>query len=1080
MMSSSNEIHDIDVVTAQTLTGEDSIITIPAQRVLHRHKSFKDLFPPFLPRKVAAEVIATFLLVFVTCGAAALNKNNPGVVSQLGASVAGGLIVTVMIYAVGHISGAHMNPAVTLAFAVSKHFPWIQVPFYWSAQFTGAMVASFILRELLHPITVIGTTTPSGTAARALVMEIIVTFSMMFVTLAVATDTRAVGELAGLAVGSAVCITSILAGPVSGGSMNPARTLGPAVASRIYDSLWVYFVGPALGTLSGAMAYKLIRMSDKPSHLLVAAAEQYVGSSSITTIVAPKSPSTPLKLRRMKSLEMASPRHVNTLDMSLRHVHQVHALASKTGLDADPLVAGKILLLAATILPDALDYARRLFFLTPSPDPFMYNTLIRGVSDSDEPPRHAVLLYSRMRQRSVPPDSFSFAFLLKVAANSKSLILGRQLHSHVVHHGLDAHLFVATTLVSMYAECGRIASARKTFDGIPQPNVVAWNAIMTAYFRVGDVGNAESVFDEMPLRNLTSWNIMLAGYTRAGELEAAKRLFISMLQKDSVSWSTMIVGFANHGLFNDAFGFFRQLLREGLRPNEVSLTGVLTACSQAGAFETGKILHGHMEKSGLNTITAVANALLDLYARCGSLEMARRVFNYEMGKKSVISWTSMIAALAMHGHGNEAIKLFDEMEKHGPKPDGVTFISLLYACSHSGMVEQGYHFFHKMEDAYGIKQSIEHYGCMVDLFGRAGLLEKAYDFIIQMPMEPNAIIWRTLLGACSIHGNVNLAELVRSKLSAVEPGNPGDYVLLSNIYAVAGKWKDVANVRRTMSNDSVRKSPGWSSIEVDKVVYMFVANDEQSSVRVEAHEKLIEIMSRLRKEGHVPEIASVLHDIEDEEKEDAIVLHSEKLAVAFGIARLSSKSVIRIVKNLRICKDCHVVMKLISKVYEREIVNSIVKNLRICRDCHVVMKLISKSLIVKNLRICRDCHVVMKLISKNSIVKNLRICRDCHVVMKLISKSLIVKNLRICRDCHVVMKLISKNSIVKNLRICRDCHVVMKLISKNSIVKNLRICGDCHVVMKLISKVYAREIVVRDRSRFHYFKDGSCSCRDYW
>ncbi|XP_074570203.1 aquaporin NIP2-2-like [Curcuma longa] len=302
-MSSSNEIHDIEVITAQNFAAAaDTFAWAGAGAGLRRQKSFKDFFPPHLFRKVVAEVIATFLLVFVTCGAGALNRNNPGVVSQLGASVAGGLVVTVMIYAVGHISGAHMNPAVTLAFAVARHFPWIQVPFYWSAQFTGAMVAAFILRELLHPITILGVTTPSSTAARALVMEIIVTFTMMFVTAAVATDTRAVGELAGLAVGSAVCITSILAGPVSGGSMNPARTLGPAVASKIYNSLWVYFVGPVVGTVSGATAYNFIRMSEKPPP---------PQSATETADSAPIDKSPSLKLRRTRSQEMAaaSPRN---------------------------------------------------------------------------------------------------------------------------------------------------------------------------------------------------------------------------------------------------------------------------------------------------------------------------------------------------------------------------------------------------------------------------------------------------------------------------------------------------------------------------------------------------------------------------------------------------------------------------------------------------------------------------------------------------------------------------------------------------------------------------------------------------
>ncbi|KAK9064807.1 hypothetical protein SSX86_016189 [Deinandra increscens subsp. villosa] len=216
-------------------------------------------------RQVVAEMVATFLMVFVTCGCAAVGSNEH-LVSQLGVSLASGLIVTVMIYAVGHISGAHMNPAVTIAFATFRHFPWKQVPFYVIAQFTGSISASFALRILLQPIKNLGTTTPSGTHLQALTMEIIVTFAMMFVTSAVATDTKAIGELAGIAVGSAVCITSILAGPVSGGSMNPARTIGPALVSNNYKGIWVYIVGPITGTLSGVLCYSFIRSANEPEH----------------------------------------------------------------------------------------------------------------------------------------------------------------------------------------------------------------------------------------------------------------------------------------------------------------------------------------------------------------------------------------------------------------------------------------------------------------------------------------------------------------------------------------------------------------------------------------------------------------------------------------------------------------------------------------------------------------------------------------------------------------------------------------------------------------------------------------------
>ncbi|KAI3503322.1 hypothetical protein L1887_31762 [Cichorium endivia] len=246
-------------------TDELSIaIDTPENQQLQVSTMFQVYYPPDFLRKVVAEVVATFLLVFVTCGAAALSTTDEHRVSHLGASLSGGLIVTVMIYAVGHISGAHMNPAVTIAFATVRHFPWNQVPFYAGAQVVGSISASFALKVLLHPLKHLGTTTPSGTDFQALIMEIIVTFTMMFVTSAVATDSKAVGELAGIAVGSSVCITSILAGPVSGGSMNPARTIGPAIASNVYRSIWVYIVGPITGTISGAMCYSFVRATNEP------------------------------------------------------------------------------------------------------------------------------------------------------------------------------------------------------------------------------------------------------------------------------------------------------------------------------------------------------------------------------------------------------------------------------------------------------------------------------------------------------------------------------------------------------------------------------------------------------------------------------------------------------------------------------------------------------------------------------------------------------------------------------------------------------------------------------------------------
>ncbi|XWS37358.1 hypothetical protein CRYUN_Cryun19dG0036100 [Craigia yunnanensis] len=443
--------------------------------------------------------------------------------------------------------------------------------------------------------------------------------------------------------------------------------------------------------------------------------------------------------------------------------------------------------------------ARRFFLHFPNPDVFMYKTVIRGFSESGTPQNSFSAFIDMHRKSMVPPDRFSFAFVLKAAANYGSLRPGIQLHFQALVHGFSTHLFVGSTLISMYGECNSVYFAKNVFEQMLEANVVAWNAIVTVCFRCGDVKGAK-MFDMMPFKNSTSSNVMLAGYAKAGEMELALKVFWEMKVRDGVSLSTMIVGFVHNGCFHEAFGYFRELQWVGLRPNEVSLTGVLSSCAQGGAFEFGKILHGFIEKSGFNSITSVNNAL---------------------------KWICMQEGLAMHGYAEDAVQGFHEMERCGIRPDWITSLLLLHACSHAGLIEQGCSYFYRMKDVYDIEPTIKRYGCMVDL-------------LFSVPAE--------FLGTLSW----------RSK-----------------------KLKDVATVRRTTA---------------------------------EAYEKLNEIILRLKLEGgYVPEVASVLHDIEEEEKEDSVSKHSEKLAVAFGISRLCKGRVIRLVKNLRICGDCHTVMKLIYK-----------------------------------------------------------------------------------------------------------------------------------------------------------------------
>ncbi|XP_031476119.1 pentatricopeptide repeat-containing protein At1g74630 [Nymphaea colorata] len=603
---------------------------------------------------------------------------------------------------------------------------------------------------------------------------------------------------------------------------------------------------------------------------------------------------------------------------SLNCLLQIHGYAIKTGCDTDPFVLSKFLLFSAITFSDTMDYACLLFRSIPQPDGFMFNTLIRGFSESNMP-YQSISTYAQMQKQGVKPDSFTFAFLLKSLINCGSLNTSRQVHCHAMKHGLDPHIFVRTSLITAYAAGGSIVCARQVFDEMRVPNVVSYNAMLSACLRCSEVDEARRIFDQMPWLNVTSWNIVLSGYMDANELELASRLFHDIPQKDLVSWNTMIIGCVQGGKLKLAFELFEEMRLEGFSPNEVSITGVLSACSQMGALEFGKMIHGYIDKAGFSHIVTVNNALVDLYGKCGNINMASHVFDKIMNK-GVISWTVMIEVLAMHGHGVEAVELFYKMVESGIEPDGVTFVAILYACSHAGLTQKGIELFNMMKDCYHIEASMEHYGCMVDLYGRAGFLDCAYEFIAHMPIKPNAVIWRTLLGACSIHGDVILAEHVKNKLSEIDPENSSDYILLSNIYAIAGKWRDVAVVRKSMAERKMRKTPGWSMIEVDKVVFSFVAGDKRNPVAEVAYEKLSEIINRLRSEGYVADIGPVLHDIETEDKEDSVSHHSEKLAIAFGMARLHPESVIRIVKNLRVCRDCHTMLKFVSRVYGREIV----------------------------------------------------------------------------------------------------------------------------------------------------------------
>ena len=349
------------------------------------------------------------------------------------------------------------------------------------------------------------------------------------------------------------------------------------------------------------------------------------------------------------------------------------------------------------------------------------------------------------------------------------------------------------------------------------------------------------------------------------------------------------------------------------------MVAVLSACAQMGALDQGKYVHLLLERFKIKRDVVLETALVDMYAKCGSLDCAMQVFE-TMKERNVFTWNAMIGGLAMNGQGELALKLFKRMENERMAPDDVTFIGILSACSHSGFVDKGLELFNLMREVYGIEPRMEHYGCVVDLLGRARLLEDALAFMERMPIKPNVVLWASLIGACRAHGDVELAERVARSVVELEPDSCGRYVMLSNFYAGARRFDDAMKVRKAMKAKGIHKTPGLSWIELNGTVHQFIAGDQSHYMTEKIYVMLEEMCHRVRSEGHMSGTSEVLFDIDEEEKDQSLFLHSEKLAVAFGLISTAPGTPIRITKNLRVCSDCHSFLKAVSKVFSREIV----------------------------------------------------------------------------------------------------------------------------------------------------------------
>ncbi|KAF8696227.1 hypothetical protein HU200_037128 [Digitaria exilis] len=553
------------------------------------------------------------------------------------------------------------------------------------------------------------------------------------------------------------------------------------------------------------------------------------------------------------------------------HLHLLRALHAHLLLSGRLATPSHLAAFVASLVSSShIDYARLVLPGRPA-TLLAHNAFIRALARGPSPG----LAFAAFRGLPLPPDNYSLNFLVRAAtalaasaaaerpvpvpvpAEVGARLLAVSAHGAAVRRGHAADPHVQSGVVSMYAALGDVAAARAAFAEIACPDVVCSTAMVGALAAGGEVDAARVLFDGMPLRDHVAWNAMISGYVHVGR----------------------------------------------------------------GALDHGKWVHWYMRSHGMRLSLSVTlgTALVDMYSKCGAVATAMEVFE-SMGERNVYTWTSAVSGLAMNGMGLECLELFERMENAGIQPNGVTFVAVLRGCSMAGLVEEGQACFDSIKKKHGMDPWLEHYGCMVDLYGRAGRLDDAINFINDMPVEPHEGVWGALLNASRIHNNVELGKYALDKLLEMESENDAAHVLLSNTYAESQNWKGVSRVRGMMKNKGVKKVPGWSAIEVDGKVHEFFVGGKSHPRYKEIEMMLAEMSRRLKLEGYAANTKEVLVDIEEEEKEGAISLHSEKLALAFGLIALPEGVEIRIVKNLRVCRDCHDYTKLLSKVFDREII----------------------------------------------------------------------------------------------------------------------------------------------------------------
>ncbi|XVE65636.1 hypothetical protein DITRI_Ditri08aG0016200 [Diplodiscus trichospermus] len=554
-----------------------------------------------------------------------------------------------------------------------------------------------------------------------------------------------------------------------------------------------------------------------------------------------------------------------------------HANILKFGLFNDTITTNHLINCYVRFQKTAQAY--QLFDEMPEPNVVSYTSLMSGYINVGQP-QICLWLFSEMRKSTVLPNEFTFATTVKACSILGDLRRGKQIHAHVEIFGFQFNLVVCSSLVDMYGKCNEVDFARRVFDSMEDKNVVSWTSMITAYAQNGRGYEALDVFRE-----------------------------------------------------------FKWLVWE--HPNQFMLASVINACASLGKLVSGKVTHGAAIRSGHDSNDVVASALVDMYAKCGCVVYSGRVFR-RIANPSLIPYTSMIVAAGKHGLGELSIELFKEMIDRRIKPNDVTFVAVLHACSHSGIVDEGLEFLNSMCSKYGVVPNAKHYTCVVDMLGRTGRIDEAYRLAksIQVNDDGGALMWGTLLSASRLHGRLEIAVEANKRLIETNQQVAMAYVTLSNTYVLAGEWENAQSLRTEMKQTGVYKEPGCSWIEIKDSTYVFYAGDmscERGSVVLSM---LRELEGKMKERGYRGRTTGLVFiDVEEEAREEMVGLHSEKLALAFGLISVPKGVTIRIMKNLRMCRECHEAFKWISEITQRDIVvrdvnrfHHFEKGLCSCRD----------------------------------------------------------------------------------------------------------------------------------------------------